>query len=267
LFLEFDDGGQIQMTATNALPHPDLSDHELQQLRIDLAAAFRLAVQFDWHESVGNHFSAAASADGKRFLMNPRWRHFGSIRASDLMLLDADDREVMNRPEAPDASAWTIHGTIHRRRPSVRVLMHCHPPYATALSTLKDPSMKPIDNNTARFFGSLGLDRDFGGIADEAEEGERLAKALGNHKTLLMGNHGVTTTGDTVAEAFEDLYFFERAAKTLILAYSTGKPLNLLSDDIAEKTAEGWRPYKGMAFAHFDHLKAQLDRADPSYRE
>ena len=82
------------MTATNASPHPDLSDHELQQLRIDLAAAFRLAVQFDWHESVGNHFSAAASADGKRFLMNPRWRHFGSIRASDLMLLDADDRDV-----------------------------------------------------------------------------------------------------------------------------------------------------------------------------
>ena len=127
--------------------------------------------------------------------------------------------------------------------------------------------MKPIDNNTARFFGSLALDQDFGGIADEAEEGERLAKALGNRRTLLMGNHGVTTTGDTVAEAFEDLYFFERAAKTLILAYSTGKPLNLLSDEVAEKTAEGWRPYKGMAFAHFDHLKAGLDRTDPSYRQ
>ena len=92
-------------------------DDEVRQLRIDLAAAFRLAVQFDWHESVGNHFSAAVSADGKRFLMNPKWRHFGSIRASDLLLLDADDPGVMRRPDAPDASAWTIHGTIHRRRP------------------------------------------------------------------------------------------------------------------------------------------------------
>jgi ribulose-5-phosphate 4-epimerase/fuculose-1-phosphate aldolase len=251
----------------NASTHPDLADDDVRQLRIDLAAAFRLAVELDWHESVGNHFSAAVSADGKRFLMNPRWRHFGSIRASDLMLLDADDKDVMNRPDAPDPSAWTIHGTIHRRRPSARVLLHCHPPYSTALATLKDPSMKPIDNNTARYFGRLGFDLDFGGIADEAEEGERLAKALGNHRTLLMGNHGVTATGDTVAEAFEDLYFFERAARTLIVAYSTGKPLNILSDEIAEKTAEGWGPYKGAAFAHFDYLKTQLDKTDPSYRQ
>jgi ribulose-5-phosphate 4-epimerase/fuculose-1-phosphate aldolase len=250
-----------------ALPYRDLAGDELHALRIDLAAAFRLAVRFDWHESVGNHFSAAVSADGKRFLMNPRWRHFGSIRASDLMLLDADDHDVMNRPDAPDASAWTIHGTIHRRRPSARVLLHCHPPYATALATLKDPSMKPIDNNTARFFGSLAIDSDFGGIADSAEEGEKLAETLGNAKTLMMGNHGVTTTGETVAEAFEDLYFFERAAKTLILAYSTGQPLNVLSDEIAEKTAEGWGPYKGMAFAHFDYLKAELDKIDKSYRD
>src|SRR5271157_2122602 len=159
-----DDGREIQVNEAKDLSRQDLAEDDVRQLRVDLAAAFRLAVEFDWHESVGNHFSAAVSADGKRFLMNPRWRHFGSIRASDLMLLDADDEEVMNRPDAPDPSACTIHGTIHRRRPSARVLLHCHPPYATALSALKDPSMKPIDNNTARFFGSLAIDQDFGGI-------------------------------------------------------------------------------------------------------
>ncbi len=245
----------------------DMSGDDLWRLRVDLAAAFRLAVQFDWHESVGNHFSAAVSADGKRFLMNPKWRHFGAIRASDLLLLDADDSEVMNCPGAPDASAWTIHGTIHRERPGVRALLHCHPPYSTALAVLKDPSMPPIDNNTARFFGSLAIDADFGGIADQAEEGQRIARALGDNTTLLMGNHGVTTTGATVAEAFEGLYFFERAAKTLILAYSTGRPLNVLSDEIAAKTAESWRDYNGMAFEHFDYLKSRLDRVDPSYRD
>jgi ribulose-5-phosphate 4-epimerase/fuculose-1-phosphate aldolase len=172
----------------------------------------------------------------------------------------------MTRPNAPDASAWTIHGAIHRRSP-VRVLLHCHPPYSTALATLKDPSMKPIDNNTARFFGNLAVDTSFGGIADETEEGERLAQTLGDYKTLLMGNHGVTTTGNTVAEAFEDLYFFERAAKTLMLAYSSGQPINILSDETARKTAEGWRDYNGMAFAHFDYLKSQLDKTDPSYRD
>ena len=245
----------------------DLTGDDLWQLRVDLAAAFRLTVEFGWHESVGNHFSAAVSADGKRFLMNPKWKHFGSIRASDLLLLDADDPDVMARPGAPDASAWTIHGTIHRERPSVRVMLHCHPPYSTALATLKDPSMKPIDNNTARFFGALGVDLAFDGIADEAEEGLRLANALGSHKTLMMGNHGVTCTADTVAEAFEDLYFFERAAKTLILAYSTGQKLNILSDEVAQKTAEGWHDYKGMAFEHFEYLKSKLDRTDPSYKD
>lgn len=247
--------------------HPDVAGDQYRELRTDLAAAFRLAVQFGWHESVGNHFSAAVSADGRRFLMNPKWSHFGSIRASDLLLLDADDRDVMKRPGAPDASAWTIHGTIHRERPSVRVLLHCHPPYATALATLKDPTLKPLDNNTARFFGRVGVDLAFGGIADEAEEGSRLAKALGNHKTLMMGNHGVTCTGVTVAEAFEDLYFFEKAAKTLILAYSTGQPLNVLSDEIAEKTARGWDDYRGMAFEHFGYLKSTLDITDASYQE
>ncbi|MDQ0396032.1 class II aldolase/adducin family protein [Labrys monachus] len=236
-------------------------------LRVDLAAAFRLAAGFDWHESVGNHFSVALSADGGRFLMNPRWKHFSTIRASDLLLLDAGDAETMRRPNAPDASAWCIHGTIHARMPAARVLLHCHPPYATALASLKDPAMKPVDQNTARFFGLVGVDLGFSGLADEAEEGIRLAEAFGTHQVLLMGNHGVTVTAATVAEAFEHLYFFERASKTLMLAYASGQELNVMSDAVAAKTAEGWRAYNDMAFAHFEQLKAMLDRQDPSYRD
>jgi ribulose-5-phosphate 4-epimerase/fuculose-1-phosphate aldolase len=254
------------MNAHGKITGEDLDAQALAQLRIDLAAAFRLAYEFGWHESVGNHFSAAVSSNGRQFLMNRKWQHFGSIKASDLMLLDADDPDVMNRADAPDASAWCIHGTIHREMPSVRVMLHCHPPYSTALACLKDPSMKPIDQNTARYFGNLGIDLGFGGIADEADEGMRLAKAFGNHDTLLMGNHGVTVSAPTVAEAFENLYFFERAAKTLILAYSTGQPLNIIPDDIAAKTAESWRAYNDMAFAHFDFLKRTLDQKDATYR-
>ena len=236
----------------------DLDEAGVAALREDLAAAFRITAQMGWSESVGNHFSAAVSADGKRFLLNRKWQHFASIKPEDLMLLDADDPEVMNRPDAPDASAWTIHGTVHRQCPAARVIIHCHPPHATALATLADPRMLPLDNNTARFFGRLAIDQGFGGIADEAEEGLRLAAALGNHKTLLMGNHGVTCTGNTVAEAFEDLYFFEKAAQTLLLAYASGQPLNVLSDEVAEKTVRGWDDYRGMSYAHFAHLKSQL---------
>ncbi len=235
-------------------------------VRVDLAAAFRLAVHFDWHESVGNHFSAAISDDGRRFLLNPRWRHFSTIRASDLLLLDANDADVMARNNAPDASAWCIHGAMHRARPQAKVLLHCHPPYTTALAALADPTLYPIDQNTARFHGLVAIDTGYGGMADEAAEGVRLAAAFGNHPVLLMGNHGITVSGDSVAEAFEHLYFFERAAKTLMLAYATGQKLNIMPDALAARTAESWRDYNGMAFAHFEALKAMLDRTDSSFR-
>ncbi|CTQ43293.1 class II aldolase/adducin family protein [Roseibium aggregatum] len=238
-----------------------------QALREDLAAAFRLAVKFGWSESVGNHFSAAVSEDGSKFLMNPKWRHFGEIRASDLLLLDANDEMVMAGENAPDPSAWCIHGTVHRENPKARVLFHCHPPNATALATLQDPSMKPIDLNTARFFGKVAVDLGFGGMADEAEEGRRIAETLGDKPVLVMGNHGVSISAVTVAEAFEHLYFFERAAETLLKAYGTGQPLAIMSDNLAAKTAAEWEPYVGMGYAHFDYWKRDLDRSEPDYRD
>ena len=236
-------------------------------LRIDLAAAFRLCARFGWHESVGNHFSAALSADGRRFVMNRKWRHFATIRASDLQMLDVDDAPAMTGPDAPDASAWCIHGNAHARVPQARVILHCHPIAATTLTTLADPRIVPIDQNTARFFGRYMIDPECGGIADQDDEGIRIAALLAQAPTLIMANHGVTCVGETVAEAFENLYFLEKAAETLLRAYATGRPLQVMSDAIAEHTAQGWDAYRGMAFAHFDHLKSMLDAEDPSYRD
>jgi len=236
-------------------------------LRVDLAAAFRLAARFGWHESVGNHFSAALTADGRRFLMNRKWRPFAMIRASDLQALDADDPEVMARADAPDASAWCIHGHAHRRVAAARVILHCHPIAATTLTTLADPRLLPIDQNTARFFGRYAIDHECGGIADSDDEGLRIAGLLAQAPTLIMANHGVTCIAATVAEAFENLYFLEKAAETLLRAYATGKSLHVMSDALAEHTARGWDAYRGMAFAHFDHLKSLLDAEDPTYRD
>lgn len=238
-----------------------------EELRLDLAAAFRLAVDFGWHEGVGNHFSAAVSEDGTKFLMNPRWRHFSEVTASNLLLLDANDDSVMDGPDAPDPSAWCIHGTVHRVNPAAKVLFHVHSPNATALATLKDPSMKPIDLNTARYFNKVAIDLGFGGMADEAEEGRRIAETLGNKPVLIMGNHGISIAAETVADAFDYLYYFERAAGTLLTAYSTGQPLAIMSDNLAAKTAAEWEPYAGMRQAHFDFLKRQLDKNQPDYRD
>src|ERR1700760_3556320 len=107
---------------------------EERQLRIDLAAAFRIIAGLGMHEAVANHFSAAVSADGRKFLMNPKWRHFSRIKASDLVLFDLDDTDSLkNRPDV-DPTAWPIHGQIHKQLPQARVVMHLPPPFATTIA-------------------------------------------------------------------------------------------------------------------------------------
>jgi ribulose-5-phosphate 4-epimerase/fuculose-1-phosphate aldolase len=238
-----------------------------RQLRVDLAAAFRLAAEFGWHEAVANHFSLAVSADGKRFLMNPRWSHFARVKASALLLLDADDRETMSRPDAPDPSAWCIHGHIHGALPHARCILHVHPPYATAIASLADPTIEPIEQNTARYYKRIAIDLGYTGIADNDEEGRRLVQVLGNMRRAMLGNHGVLVVASTVAEAFDDLYYLERACQTLVLAYSSGQRLNVMSPEVAERTARGWEDYKDAAFSHFEELKRILDAKDPSYAD
>jgi ribulose-5-phosphate 4-epimerase/fuculose-1-phosphate aldolase len=254
------------MPDETALKVPSAAMDETQ-LRIDLAAAFRLAAELGWHEAVANHFSLAVSADGKKFLMNPEARHFSRIRASDLLLLDSDDKETMNRPGAPDASAWCIHGHLHALVPQARCVLHAHPKYATTIACLADPEVKPLDQNCARFYKRVALDLGFGGIADNDAEGERIARTLGNQNRMMMGNHGVLIVANTVAEAFHDLYYLERACQTLVLAYSTGQKLSFLPPEIAERTAQGWLDYNDHAFAHFAEMKAVLDAKDPSYAQ
>lgn len=237
------------------------------QTRVDLAATFRMIAHLDWHEGIANHFSAAVSADGKRFIMNPKWRHFAMIRASDLMVLDADANDVMTSRNAPDPSAWHIHGTLHARLPQARCVLHVHSPYATALSCLADPEVKPIDQTTARFFERVAYDSESDGMADEADEGNRLARILGDRKTLMMGNHGVLTTGSSVADAFDTLYHLERACRTLMIAYGSGREIRMLSSEVAAKTARAWDKVAISADDHFSEFKRLLDRQDPSYAD
>ena len=235
------------------------------QIRVDLAAAIRLSCREGWHEGVANHYSAAVSADGKKFLVNPRWVHWSRVRASDLVLCDADDPATMERPDAPDPSAWSIHSALHRNLPKARVALHIHPPHATALAGLKDPTIHPIDQVTARWYKRLAYDLAFGGIATENEEGERISRSVGNHGAVMMQNHGVTTFGATVAEAFDTLYFLERTCQNQILAMSTGLPLKRVPDSVAEDTATRIAEATESASAHFTALKRMLDRSAPDY--
>lgn len=238
-----------------------------RQARIDLAAAFRLTARFGWHEAVANHFSLALDPDGRRILINPRWRHFARVRASDLLLLDVDDPAVMQRPDAPDPTAWCIHGALHRLRPEIRCVLHTHMPYATTLTSLEDSRVLPIDQNSARFWGRIAYDDHYGGFALEIDEGRRMAEALGDKPNLFLKNHGVIVTGRSVAAAFDELYYLEIACRQLVLAYSTGRPLRLISENLAARVAGEWLEYDGFAEAHFTELKALLDAEDAGYAD
>ncbi len=234
--------------------------------RADLAAAFRWTAHLDMHEAVANHFSLAVNEDGTQFLMNPNQVHFSRIKASDLLLLDANDPRVMDQPGAPDLTAWGLHGAVHRHVPHARCVMHAHSIHATVLASLADSRLPPIDQNTATFFGRHAVDDQFGGLAFE-EEGTRCAGLLADPKikVLVMGNHGVLVIGDGVADCFNRLYYFERAAETYIRALQTGQPLRLLSDEIAEKTAQEMESYPGQAKAHLKEIKAILDAEGSDY--
>jgi ribulose-5-phosphate 4-epimerase/fuculose-1-phosphate aldolase len=242
------------------------SDH--QMARIDLAAAFRWFARLNMHESVANHLSVAVSADGAQFLINPRGRHFARMSASDLLLLDANDPNTLAREDAPDPTAWHLHARLHARLPQARCVMHLHPKYATALSSLEDPTLYPIDMNTMRFFGRVALDGDFSGMALSDSEGDRVADLMGEGKTvLLMANHGVLVIGPHVAAAFDDLYYFERAAETLLTCYAADKALRIVPDSVAALTARQWRDYGQLAIDHLDNIKAILDAEEPTYRQ
>jgi ribulose-5-phosphate 4-epimerase/fuculose-1-phosphate aldolase len=240
-------------------------DSDERQARIDLAAAFRLTARFGWHEAVANHFSLALDPEGRRILINPRWRHFARITARDLLLLDVEDAGVMQHPDAPDPTAWCIHGALHRSRPEIRCVLHTHMPYATALTSLDDSRVLPIDQNSARFCGRISYDDHYGGFALETDEGQRIAQALGDRPILFLKNHGVIVTGRSVAEASDELYYLETACRQLVIAYSTGKPLRLISDNLAARVAGEWAEYAGFADAHFAELKALLDAEDAGY--
>ena len=237
------------------------------QARVDLAAALRWAAKLNLREGVANHFSLAINDSGSRFLMNPNQRHFSRIKASELIEIDVNDPEVLTGPDAPDITAWGLHGSIHRHCRHARCVMHVHSNYSTVLAALADSRLPPIDQNAAMFYNRYVIDEAYGGLALE-DEGERCARLLHDPKkrVMIMGNHGLLVVGASVADTFNRLYYFERAAGTYIQALQTGRELRVLSDEVAEKTAQQLEAYPEQDERHFVELKAILDNEGSDYQ-
>lgn len=187
---------------------------------MDPTAAFHLAVASNLHEGIANHFSAVLP-DRPHFLVNPFGLHFSEITASNLIVCDFDGK-VVRGDGAPAASAPHIHAPIHRLVPRARVLLHTHQPYATALTMIQGGRLEWALHATCRFYGRVAYDTDYDGVALSDSAGGRMAGILGEAELLFLGNHGVMTAAPTVAQAFDDLYFVERAAQTRYERFGLG---------------------------------------------
>ena len=237
------------------------------QLRTDLAAAFHLAVKYDLHEAIANHFSALLP-DQQHFLVNPFGLHFSEITASNLIVCDLDGRVVRGEGE-PSASAHHIHAPIHRLVPRARVLMHTHQPYATALTMIEGGRLEWSLHSTCRFYGRVAYDTDYDGVALSDSVGERLARILGDAEVLFLGSHGVMTAAPSIAQAFDDLYFLERVAQTQLLAMATSQPRVSLTPELIRQVADQMHHERfdlGYIDRHFEAQKRLLDAAGGFYR-
>ena len=252
--------------------HPLASAHAIDaiaQAKTQLAAAHRLAVLHELEEGIDNHFTVTVPGQDDRYLILPFGLHWSEARASAMIVFD-ESGTTLEGEGAVELSAQCIHAPIHRIC-NVRVVLHTHQPWALALNMLKDNRLLPANQTAAFFHGHIAYDDDYSGLADSLEEGERLAGVIGDKQILFMKNHGVIVTGDNIGQAYKRLYKLERVCRTQILALSTGRPIQVLSDDVVARLqapsgtdrhsrAERERLY-------FEAMMRVLDRELPGYAD
>jgi ribulose-5-phosphate 4-epimerase/fuculose-1-phosphate aldolase len=232
--------------------------------RLELAAAFRLAVRMDLHEGVCNHFTLMLS-DGQRFLLNAYGLHWSEVTASNLLALDTRGNVLEGEGEA-EKTAFYIHSRIHLAHPRAACVLHTHMPYATALTLTVPGRLEMVEQNALRFADDIAYDDSYNGLVVDDAEGDRLARLLGDRRVLFLANHGVIVVGATVAEAFDSLYYLERACRVQVLARATGLPLRPVRAEVVRETHRmilaDTPKYAG---AHFGALRRILDREEPDY--
>lgn len=233
--------------------------------RRDLAAVFRGAAMFSGQAGVCSHFSLRVADEPLRFLLNPWGMYFSEARASDLMLIDEHGHSQDPSHDAGFA-AFNIHARIHALHPEAHCVLHTHMPYATALTMLEHGRLEPASQEALRFYGDIAYDDSYNGLAHDMAEGDRIARAMGDKHVLFLAHHGVIVVGPTVAQAFDHLYYLERAAELQVKAMGCHRPLRQVPPDIAASTAQQFgRGREHWARLHLDALRRKLDREQPAY--
>ncbi len=249
------------------LRNSTLDTDAVRAARVDLAACFRMAARLGLQEGICNHFSAVVPGRPDLFLVNPYGWGFGEITASRLLVCDFDGAVVAG-DGVPEATAFHIHARVHARSPRAVAAFHTHMPYATALSMVEGPPLVWAGQTALKFLGRTVVDDDYNGLALDGTEGDRIAGAMGDADVVFLRNHGVMITGPSIANAWDDLYYLERAAQAQWLAESTGRRLVPVPPAVAEATARQMRESDGdSARLHLESIKRVLARQEPDYAD
>ncbi|MBV8890011.1 MAG: class II aldolase/adducin family protein [Alphaproteobacteria bacterium] len=257
------------IAAPNAGATPDKAQW---QARVDLAAAHRLAVAHGLSEGIFNHLTLAVPGTNDRYYQIPFGLHWSEVTASCFMEVGYDGRVLSGRGEV-ERSAFCIHAPIHRLIPGHACVLHTHMPFASALTRLEDPRIEPIGQTEIGLLNITAYDDEYTGLAFDPVEGERLARVLGpGRKVLFMTNHGVLVCGKTVAEAYDLLYYVERACQVQLYAMWTGRPRKPVPPEIVARTQRQFAESRDYGNRpawdhHFAALKRLLDRSEPDYRD
>jgi ribulose-5-phosphate 4-epimerase/fuculose-1-phosphate aldolase len=241
----------------------------VREARIHLAAAHRLAVLHELEEGIDNHFTVTVPGRDDRYLILPFGLHWSEARASDVIVFD-ESGATLEGEGIVELSAQCIHAPIHRIT-GARVVLHTHQTWAVALNMLKNNRLLPASQTAAYFYGHVAYDDHYAGTADTLEEGERLARLLGDNQIMFMKNHGVLVVGATVAQAYERLYKLERVCRAQVLAMATGEPLEVLSDQIVAQVqavpADDRHSPSERERLYLEAMMRVLDRELPGYAD
>lgn len=236
-------------------------------LRVDLAAAYRLVALFGWDDLVFTHISARVPGDERHFLINPYGMMFDEITASSLVKIDLDGRKVIDSPYEINPAGFTIHGCIHAAREDAHCVMHVHSLNGIAISAQRE-GVLPISQQSLFVLASLGY-HDYEGVALNADEQPRLVADLGEKAYLMLRNHGLLTVGSSPGEAFLHMYLFETTCAIQVRAQSGNKELIPIGGTILSGIrAAANQVMRGQGSALlWPGLLRRLDRSNPGYQE
>jgi ribulose-5-phosphate 4-epimerase/fuculose-1-phosphate aldolase len=236
------------------------------QLRVDLAACYRLVAHYGWDDLVFTHVSARAPGPEHHFLINPYGMTFDEITASSLVKVDLHGRKVDDSPHPVNPAGFTIHSAVHAAREDARCVLHIHSLDGIAVSAQKG-GVLPISQQSIFVLASLGY-HDYEGVALNDDEKPRLVRDLGTNTFLMLRNHGLLTVGPTIADAFLAMYVFEATCRIQVRAQAGGGELVPVDPRIiAGAKAQMQQVLKGLGGAlAWPGLLRRLDRLDPSYR-